>query len=211
MRYAVTGAAGFIGSHLGEALQDAGHEVVGFDSFTDFYDVSLKEENARNLGVARIDLGVDPIDFSAFDAVFHLAASPAHAASARCSPRISGGTFSLRSGSSTRRWRRECLSFGRAHRRYTGMRRPTRRRKMPSRARTILTASQSFLASICTTHISDYLDFTQSVFGISRCTGRGSGRTWPSRGWSRQQPLTTSSSYTGTALSRARSHTSLTL
>jgi nucleoside-diphosphate-sugar epimerase len=51
MRYAVTGAAGFIGSHLYEALQSAGHEVVDFDSFTDYYDVALKEENARNLRV----------------------------------------------------------------------------------------------------------------------------------------------------------------
>jgi nucleoside-diphosphate-sugar epimerase len=76
MRYAVTGAAGFIGSHLGEALQRAGHEVVGFDSFTDYYDLALKEENARDLHVLRVDLGVDPIDFSGFDGVFHLAGQP---------------------------------------------------------------------------------------------------------------------------------------
>ena len=76
MRYAVTGAAGFIGSHLGEALQGAGHEVVGFDSFTDYYDPALKEENARNLHVMRVDLGADPIDFAGFDAVFHLAGQP---------------------------------------------------------------------------------------------------------------------------------------
>ena len=47
MRYVVTGAAGFIGSHLAEALQAAGHEVVGIDSFTDYYDPALKERNAR--------------------------------------------------------------------------------------------------------------------------------------------------------------------
>lgn len=76
MRYVVTGAAGFIGSHLGEALQRAGHEVVGFDSFTDYYDLALKEENARDLHVLRVDLGVDPIDFSGFDGVFHLAGQP---------------------------------------------------------------------------------------------------------------------------------------
>ena len=29
MRYVVTGAAGFIGSHLAETLQERGHEVVG--------------------------------------------------------------------------------------------------------------------------------------------------------------------------------------
>ena len=47
MRYLVTGSAGFIGSHLYEALEAEGHEVVGVDCFTDYYDVALKEENAR--------------------------------------------------------------------------------------------------------------------------------------------------------------------
>ena len=76
MRYAVTGAAGFIGSHLGETLAARGHEVVGFDSFTDFYDRALKEENARSLDVRHVDLGAEPIDFAGFDAVFHLAGQP---------------------------------------------------------------------------------------------------------------------------------------
>ena len=47
MRYLVTGAAGFIGSHLAEALVARGHDVVGIDCFTDYYDPALKEENAR--------------------------------------------------------------------------------------------------------------------------------------------------------------------
>jgi nucleoside-diphosphate-sugar epimerase len=76
MRYAVTGAAGFIGSHLGEALLAAGHEVVGYDSFTDYYDTALKEENARSLDVRRVDLGDGELDFGGFDAVFHLAGQP---------------------------------------------------------------------------------------------------------------------------------------
>jgi nucleoside-diphosphate-sugar epimerase len=76
VRYAVTGAAGFIGSHLAETLEAAGHEVVGFDSFTDYYDPALKEENARALEVRRVDLGGEALDFSGFDGVFHLAGQP---------------------------------------------------------------------------------------------------------------------------------------
>jgi UDP-glucuronate 4-epimerase len=76
MRYAVTGAAGFIGSHLAETLTSAGHEVVGFDCFTDYYDPALKEENARGLDVRRVDLAEEALDFSGFDGVFHLAGQP---------------------------------------------------------------------------------------------------------------------------------------
>ena len=45
MRVVVTGAAGFIGSHLCERLLADGHQVVGIDSFTDFYEPALKEKN----------------------------------------------------------------------------------------------------------------------------------------------------------------------
>jgi nucleoside-diphosphate-sugar epimerase len=76
MRYAVTGAAGFIGSHLAEALQSAGHEVVGIDCFTDYYDPALKEENARGLDVRRLDLAEDELDLAGLDGVFHLAGQP---------------------------------------------------------------------------------------------------------------------------------------
>ncbi len=76
MRYVVTGAAGFIGSHLTEALLAAGHDVVAVDSFTDYYDPALKEENAAGFPVERLDLAEDPLDFSGADGVFHLAAQP---------------------------------------------------------------------------------------------------------------------------------------
>jgi len=76
MRYAVTGAAGFIGSHLAEALEAAGHEAVGVDCFTDYYDPALKEANARDLDVSRLDLAEDELDFAGLDGVFHLAGQP---------------------------------------------------------------------------------------------------------------------------------------
>ena len=76
MRYLVTGAAGFIGSHLADALRDAGHDVVGLDCFTDYYDVELKEENARGHEVLRLDLARDAVDLTGVDGVFHLAGQP---------------------------------------------------------------------------------------------------------------------------------------
>jgi len=74
MRYVVTGAAGFIGSQLGEALAAAGHEVVGVDCFTDYYDPAEKEANAAALDVSRIDLAETALDLDGVDGVFHLAA-----------------------------------------------------------------------------------------------------------------------------------------
>lgn len=46
MRYLITGSAGFIGFHLARRLLEDGHEVVGFDSFSTYYDPALKA--ARN-------------------------------------------------------------------------------------------------------------------------------------------------------------------
>jgi UDP-glucose 4-epimerase len=45
----VTGAAGFIGSHLAEALVASGADVVGVDSFTDYYAREIKERNLSQL------------------------------------------------------------------------------------------------------------------------------------------------------------------
>ncbi len=49
MRIVVTGAAGFIGSTLCEALIDAGHEVVGVDAFIPYYPREVKEANLASL------------------------------------------------------------------------------------------------------------------------------------------------------------------
>ena len=76
MRYLVTGAAGFIGSHLAEALLAGGHDVVGVDCFTDFYSTETKEENAAALEIVRLDLAECDIGdlLLDVDGVFHLAA-----------------------------------------------------------------------------------------------------------------------------------------
>jgi UDP-glucuronate 4-epimerase len=76
MRFVVTGAAGFIGSHLTEALLADGHDVVALDSFTDYYEPALKEENAAAFDVTRLDLAEDGLALDGVDGVFHLAGQP---------------------------------------------------------------------------------------------------------------------------------------
>jgi len=82
MKALVTGSAGFIGSHLSEALLARGAEVVGIDCFTDYYAREIKE---RNLAPLRRDPRCQLVEAALQDApldrllegvthVFHLAA-----------------------------------------------------------------------------------------------------------------------------------------
>ncbi len=84
-RILVTGGAGFIGSHLCEALISRGADVVAFDSFDPFYPRAVKERNLaalRRSGRFRLIEGDlrEPADVATalaqgpFDAVAHLAA-----------------------------------------------------------------------------------------------------------------------------------------
>jgi nucleoside-diphosphate-sugar epimerase len=82
--YLVTGCAGFIGSHLSEALLERGASVIGVDSFTDYYDSTLKEGNLSKarmddrFRLVSVDLATDDLEpyVAEVDAVFHLAAQP---------------------------------------------------------------------------------------------------------------------------------------
>lgn len=81
VRAVVTGAAGFIGSHLCDRLLADGHEVVGIDCFTPFYPRALKEQNlmsarrSRRFAFRTLDLAEDDLRWAleGADVVFHLA------------------------------------------------------------------------------------------------------------------------------------------
>ena len=88
MRILVTGAAGFIGSHLCERLVIKGHQVIGIDNFSNYYDSSLKKINAKDIEQSGVQLiradllddlsSILPTDF---DIIYHFAAQPGISAS----------------------------------------------------------------------------------------------------------------------------------
>jgi nucleoside-diphosphate-sugar epimerase len=84
MKCLVTGAAGFIGSHLCERLVQAGHDVVGIDAFIPYYPRAVKESNLAAVAAHHrfafhaVDLRTAPPGplLDGVEVVFHLAAMP---------------------------------------------------------------------------------------------------------------------------------------
>lgn len=82
MKCLVTGAAGFIGSHLCHRLLEDANDVIGIDSFTDYYSRDIKEHNLHSLADFNrfhfIEKDINQLELSPLlsstDAVFHLAA-----------------------------------------------------------------------------------------------------------------------------------------
>lgn len=83
MKILVTGAAGFIGSHLAEHLAQRGHHVIGIDNFDGYYADDIKRYNARQIVQAGVelveaDLAADNLSdyVTGVEAIYHGAAQP---------------------------------------------------------------------------------------------------------------------------------------
>lgn len=84
MRALITGAAGFIGSNLADRLLADGHDVVGVDCFTPYYDRSIKRSNIESALASErftvveqdlLDCDLDDL-LDGIDVVFHQAGQP---------------------------------------------------------------------------------------------------------------------------------------
>ena len=74
MKYLVTGAAGFIGSHLCQRLATEGNEVIAIDNFSDYYDINLKKLRVEKL-LTPLQLKVLSVDISDQNAIDELITS----------------------------------------------------------------------------------------------------------------------------------------
>jgi nucleoside-diphosphate-sugar epimerase len=84
MNILVTGAAGFIGSHVAERLIDLRHNVTGLDNYSDYYEVQLKKKNANSLKAKGVNIITGDLRDSnlslilpeTIEYIFHFAAHP---------------------------------------------------------------------------------------------------------------------------------------
>ena len=83
-KFLLTGGAGFIGSHLTEALLTRGDHVLALDAFRDYYPRSVKESNVAQVRASPkfelIEANLEDLEFDTLvdglDGIFHLAAQP---------------------------------------------------------------------------------------------------------------------------------------
>ena len=87
MKILVTGAAGFVASHLCERLLGLGHQVVGIDSIDPYYSTAFKRHTVavleeRGIDMRELDLAEGPLEalLEEVEVVFHLAGQPGIAA-----------------------------------------------------------------------------------------------------------------------------------
>jgi len=83
MAILVTGAAGFIGSHVAKELLDRNQDVVLIDNFDDYYNISLKKYRVEKFGLKVLNVDIRDLNSlskvfaeNKIDKVIHLAARP---------------------------------------------------------------------------------------------------------------------------------------
>ncbi|MCY4523999.1 MAG: GDP-mannose 4,6-dehydratase [Halobacteriovoraceae bacterium] len=85
MKILITGAAGFIGSHLVDSLLEESHEITGIDNFDPFYDRKIKEDNLKmalkhnsfqfkELDICNYESLLEHLNNHRYDLIIHLAA-----------------------------------------------------------------------------------------------------------------------------------------
>lgn len=67
MKILISGVAGFIGYHLCKNLLGTSHEIIGIDNLNDYYDVNLKYDRLKELGIKNIN----PIDSNETSSICH--------------------------------------------------------------------------------------------------------------------------------------------